>query len=170
MTPLYIYTDGSFKGPKTSKSLGFYNPVPIGGWAAVFVYKGSEKIIYGCESLDTTTSNRMEIAGVLKSLQILNRSFQQLQFIKEVVILSDSEYTVNTADKWLRTWIEKDKTHNKKNMDLWTEVYQLQESLKDKFQIEYKWIKGHAGHKYNELVDKMANKARDEQIQKLNIS
>jgi len=121
-----IYTDGS--------SLG--NPGPS-GWGALILeedeYEISEIILSGSEK--KSTNNRMELNAVIESIKFVTE--------KEIKIYSDSKYVINCAKGLWKI---------KKNLDLW-EIYK--KVSKDK-NIEYVWVKGHNGNKYNEIVDKIA--------------
>ena len=132
-----IYTDGSCRS----------NPGP-GGWGAILVYKGAEKELCGGEA--TTTNNRMELTAVIKALQALKEEC-------EVTLTSDSRYVIDAitngwAQGWQKNgWKKADKSPAL-NPDLWEIL--LNEIKKHK--ITYVWVKGHAGHPYNERCDKMA--------------
>ncbi len=132
-----IYTDGSCRS----------NPGP-GGWGAVLVYKGTEKELCGGEA--ETTNNRMELTAVIKALQALKEEC-------EITLTSDSRYVLDAitngwAVGWQKNgWKKADKSPAL-NPDLWEIL--LNEIKKHK--ITYVWVKGHAGHPYNERCDKMA--------------
>jgi len=126
-----IFTDGS--------SLG--NPGP-GGWCAILRYKNHEKILKGGEVY--TTNNRMELMAVIKALEAL-------KFPCEVNLYSDSTYVLNAIDKWLDNWKKKN-FKNVKNEDLWKRFLEVSKPHK----INVIWIKGHSGHKENEICDKIA--------------
>jgi ribonuclease HI len=132
-----IYTDGACSG----------NP-GAGGFGAVLVYNGKEKMLSGGEK--STTNNRMELMGAIASLEALNQPC-------EVVLTSDSKYLVDAIEKgWLESWQKKNwkKADGKPalNVDLWERLLRQLE----RHRVEFVWIKGHAGHKYNEICDKMA--------------
>ena len=131
MKKIEIFTDGS--------SLG--NPGP-GGWCAILRYKGYEKILRGGEKF--TTNNRMELLSVIEALKALKEPC-------EINLYSDSEYVLNAISKWLKNWIEKD-FKKVKNEDLWREFIEVSKNHK----INTIWIKGHSGHKENEICDKIA--------------
>ena len=137
MKKVNIYTDGACSG----------NPGP-GGWAAVLVYNGVEKMISGGEA--ETTNNRMELTAVVTALEMLKEG-------GEVVITSDSKYVVDAINKgWLSSWQNKNwrKSDGKPalNVDLWQKlVPQL-----DRHKVSFVWIKGHDGHPYNERCDSEA--------------
>jgi len=131
MKHIEIFTDGS--------SLG--NPGP-GGWCAILRYKNHEKIIQGGEK--ATTNNKMELTAVLEALKILKEPC-------EIDLYSDSTYVLKGINEWLENWVKKN-FRNVKNKELWKELY----ALKSKHLIHIHWIKGHSGHKENEICDKIA--------------
>jgi ribonuclease HI len=126
-----IFTDGS--------SLG--NPGP-GGWCAILRYKQHEKILKGGEKL--TTNNRMELKAVIEALKALKEPCF-------VDLYSDSTYVVKGIGEWLDEWIKKD-FKKVKNPDLWKEYINVSKNHK----INVFWVKAHAGHKENEICDKIA--------------
>jgi len=132
-----LYTDGACSG----------NPGP-GGWGAVLVYNGREKRISGGER--STTNNRMELTAAIEGLSALTEPC-------EVHLVSDSKYLIDGMTKgWARSWKSKGwkKSDGKPalNPDLWEKLLCLSEVHK----ITYEWIKGHAGHEYNEICDRLA--------------
>lgn len=137
MKSVHIYTDGSCKS----------NPGP-GGWAAVLVYGEAEKEISGGEA--NTTNNRMELTAVISALKLLKEPCN-------VVITTDSKYVSDGISKgWAaswkaRGWKKADKTPAL-NPELWDELL----SLCQKNNVSFEWVKGHAGHPYNERCDALA--------------
>ena len=137
MKNVFIYTDGSCK----------CNPGP-GGWGAILVYNGIEKELCGGEP--NTTNNRMELTAIIKALSALKEPCH-------VTLTSDSKYALDALEKgWATSWRAKGwKKADKSpalNPDLWEELL----SLVSKHEMEYVWVKGHAGHPYNERCDAMA--------------
>jgi len=137
MKEVKIYTDGACSG----------NPGP-GGFCAILVYRGKEKCVFGGEA--DTTNNRMELMAVLKALE-------QLKEPCEVTIVSDSKYVVDAMEKgWLNSWSAKGwkKSDGKPvlNVELWKRLRELMQDHRIRFQ----WIRGHAGHPYNERCDAIA--------------
>lgn len=128
MKKVFLYCDGS--------SLG--NPGP-GGWCSILEYNGREKVISGGEP--HTTNNRMELLSVIEALKLLKEKC-------EVEIISDSQYVVNGINQWLSGWINRN-FKNVKNPEMWKEYINLSEGHK----ITATWVKGHAGHQYNERCD-----------------
>lgn len=139
MKQIEIYTDGACSG----------NPGP-GGWGAVLVYNGKEKELSGSEK--NTTNNRMELTAVIMALNALNQPC-------EVKLTTDSKYVCDAINKsWVYSWRKNGwKKSDKKpalNVDLWKELLLLLE----KHEVEFIWVKGHNGHKYNEICDALAVK------------
>lgn len=134
-----LYTDGACLG----------NPGP-GGWAALIRYGRHEKLLSGGEAC--TTNNRMELTAALEGLKALKEPCQ-------VELYTDSEYLRNAfAEGWLEKW-QKNRWrtrdgHPVKNQDLWQA---LLEALKT-HQVRFHWVRGHAGHKENERVDREARR------------
>jgi ribonuclease HI len=133
-----IHTDGACKG----------NPGP-GGWGALLAYGGREMELCGGEPL--TTNNRMEMTAVIRALQALKRKCR-------VRIYTDSTYVQKGMTEWLQGWKQRGwKTGDKKpvkNADLW----QTLDALVQQHEVEWVWVKGHAGHAGNERADALANK------------
>ncbi|MBQ7816912.1 MAG: ribonuclease HI [Oscillospiraceae bacterium] len=139
MKRIEIFTDGACKG----------NPGP-GGWCAILRYNGVEKMISGGEK--ETTNNRMELSAVLFALKALKEPCH-------ITLQSDSKYVLDSLSKgWVYGWQKKGwkKSDGKPalNVDLWQ---QLLDEIK-KHELEYVWIKGHAGHPENERCDAQAVK------------
>ena len=139
MKRIEIFTDGACKG----------NPGP-GGWCAILRYNGVEKMISGGEK--ETTNNRMEPSAVLFALKALKEPCH-------ITLQSDSKYVLDSLSKgWVYGWQKKGwkKSDGKPalNVDLWQ---QLLEEIR-KHELEYVWIKGHAGHPENERCDAQAVK------------
>ena len=136
-----IYTDGSCLG----------NPGP-GGWGAILVYGDVEKEMSGGE--DNTTNNRMELLAAIMALEALKRPVA-------VTLTSDSSYLKDGITKWIHGWKKNGwKTAAKKpvaNQDLWQ---RLDEAIAP-HQINWQWVKGHAGHPMNERCDDLARLAAE---------
>jgi len=138
MNEIEIFTDGACKG----------NPGP-GGWGA-FLRSGSRtKELWGGEA--QTTNNRMELMAVIRALEALKQP-------STVRVYTDSQYVQKGISEWVRKWKRNGwKTADKKavkNDDLWKEL----DELAARHQIEWHWVKGHAGHPENERADALANK------------
>jgi ribonuclease HI len=133
-----IHTDGACSG----------NPGP-GGWAAILRSGSHEKVISGGEK--ETTNNRMEVTAALEALRSLNKP-------SHVSFHTDSSYLLNGATTWLADWKKRDwkRKHGQlQNIDLWKDM----DVELSKHQVEWVWVKGHAGNKLNERVDELARKA-----------
>lgn len=138
-----VYTDGSCLG----------NPGP-GGWGAVILYENQVLEFSGGEAL--TTNNRMELTAVIMVLQELKKTaFFRGQ---DVDLHIDSQYVKNGITTWIKTWKKNGwRTASKspvKNKELWS----LLDTLTAEFSINWIWVKGHAGNKYNEICDQLAQK------------
>ncbi len=137
MKHVEIYTDGACSG----------NP-GAGGYGAIIVYKGKEKVLSGAQP--QTTNNRMELTAVIAALEALKEPC-------EVTLSSDSKYVVDGITKgWAKSWKARGwKKADKKpalNVDLWERLLGLIAVHK----VEFVWIKGHDGHPYNERCDRLA--------------
>ena len=137
MKHIDIYTDGACSG----------NPGP-GGYGAVLVYNGHEKELCGGD--ENTTNNRMELTAVIEALRALKEPCS-------VTVTTDSKYVSDAVTLgWARSWKAKGwrKGDGKPalNPDLWE---QLLEQL-DRHEVTFVWVKGHAGHPYNERCDALA--------------
>ena len=136
-----IYTDGACKG----------NP-GVGGWGAILRFGGKEKELFG--GVANTTNNRMEMTAVIEALKTLSRSC-------DAVVFTDSSYVQKGISEWIHGWKRNGwKTADKKpvkNADLW----QTLDALAAGHKIEWRWIRGHAGHAENERADVLANQGVD---------
>lgn len=134
-----IFTDGACSG----------NPGP-GGWGALLRYQQVEKELSGFDPM--TTNNRMEMAAVIEALRALKEPC-------DVVICTDSQYLRNGITSWIHKWKRNGwRTSGKepvKNKDLWEALDEAAQS----HSVEWKWVKGHAGHPENERCDALARQA-----------
>ena len=137
-----IYTDGACSG----------NPGP-GGWAALLRYGDTEKELSGGES--GTTNNRMELMAAIRALEAMKRPVS-------VRLFTDSRYVMDGITQWMDGWQRRGwKTaagKPVKNADLWE---RLNAALAP-HQVEWQWVKGHAGHEENERVDSLARAALED--------
>jgi len=131
-----MFTDGACRG----------NPGP-GGWAAILRYRSTEKEIVGGAAM--TTNNRMEMMAAIGGLEALNRPCR-------VRLYTDSQYVRDGITRWLHGWKARDwRTTDKKpvkNVDLWQRLDQAAMP----HQVEWIWVRGHAGHVENERADVLA--------------
>jgi len=133
-----IFTDGACKG----------NP-GIGGWGALLKYNGRTQELFGGEK--HTTNNRMELLATIRALEALKQPCK-------VHLHTDSQYVQKGISEWIRSWKQRDwQTANKKpvkNADLWKQL----DCLSQQHEIEWIWVRGHAGHAGNEQADALANR------------
>ena len=141
MKNVELYTDGACRG----------NP-GRGGWGAILVFKGVEKELSGGEPL--TTNNRMELMAAIAGMEALREPCR-------IVLTSDSKYLTDAfLQGWVKSWRECGWRRGKdelKNPDLWERLYNLTEIHR----VEFVWVKGHAGHEYNERCDRLATAFAD---------
>ena len=130
-----IFTDGACSG----------NPGP-GGWGALLRWNGHEKELSG--GAEDTTNNRMEMQAVIEALKVLKKP-------SKVRLYTDSQYVQRGVTEWMAGWKAKNWPAKIKNKDLWLEI----DSLTGLHEVEFHWIRGHAGHPENEYVDKLAVEA-----------
>ena len=133
-----IFTDGACKG----------NP-GVGGWGTILRMGEKERELSGGEP--ATTNNRMELMGAISALEALKRHCH-------IKLNTDSKYVLQGITEWLEGWKKRGwKTADKKpvkNEDLWRRL----DALVVQHDIEWIWVKGHAGHDGNERADELANK------------
>ena len=136
-----IHTDGACLG----------NPGP-GGWAALLRHAGRERELAGGET--ETTNNRMELMAAIMALEALKSPC-------EVELSTDSQYVQKGIGEWLPNWIRRGwKTAGGdpvKNQDLWQRL----DAAAKPHKVQWKWVKGHAGHVENERVDQLARAAAE---------
>jgi ribonuclease HI len=142
---LTIYTDGSGS-----------NKLKLGAYAYIIHNKDFEIIHKFSDYVINTTTNRMEMMGVLESIKYLNN----LEFIGNIEIISDSQYVIYS--------ITKNRTKGK-NIDLWKEMCYHHKLFKSRSnnKIKYTWTRGHVGTLYNEMADEMAGLKLKELREKL---
>ncbi len=134
--PIVIYTDGACSG----------NPGP-GGWGAILTYGDNCKEISGGEAL--TTNNRMELMAAISALDALKKP-------SRVELHTDSQYVMKGITQWIHGWKKNGwKTADKKpvkNVELWQRL----DEARRIHEIDWRWVKGHAGHAENERADELA--------------
>jgi ribonuclease HI len=137
-----IFTDGACRG----------NPGP-GGWGALLRYQSKESELFGGEP--ETTNNRMEMQAAIEGLKALSERC-------DVTLTTDSVYVQKGITEWLPGWKKKNwKTAARKpvkNADLWI----LLDEQNQRHNVKWCWVKGHSGHRENEIADDLANRGIDE--------
>lgn len=133
-----IYTDGGCE------------PNPgVGGWGAILVYRGTERELSGSDP--ETTNNRMEMTAAIEALSALKRPCK-------IALHTDSEYLKKGITEWMPGWKRRNwqrKGGAIKNIDLWKRL----DVLVQQHEIQWRWVKGHAGVHYNERCDILASEA-----------
>ncbi|RJX71698.1 ribonuclease HI [Vibrio sinensis] len=140
-----IFTDGSCLG----------NPGP-GGYGIVLRYKQTEKTL--AQGYTMTTNNRMEMLATIVALQALKEPCN-------VILTTDSQYVRQGIMQWIHNWKKRDwKTSDKKpvkNADLW----KMLDHESQRHHVDWRWVKGHAGHRENEMCDELARTAAENPTQ-----
>lgn len=135
---LVIYTDGACSG----------NPGP-GGWGVLMQFGEKEKELYGGEP--DTTNNRMELMATIEALRAIKPNFKG-----EITLWTDSTYVLKGITEWIHGWKKRGWKNSAKkavkNVDLWKEL----DAVNAKFNVNWKWVKGHAGVDGNERADELA--------------
>lgn len=139
-TDYVIFTDGSC----------LKNPAGPGGYAGVLIHTETQVVLKICGGSPSTTNNRMEMMATIESLKMLGDA-------DSATVYTDSKYIQRAfKEHWLRNWKKngwKTSTGNDVlNKDLWLQL----DELTQKHYVNFQWVKGHAGNKYNEMCDKMA--------------
>ena len=147
MTPkVTVFTDGACRG----------NPGP-GGWGAILIAGRHEKEICGGEP--STTNNRMELMAAIQALEALTKPCK-------VELHTDSTYVMKGISEWIHNWKKRGwKTADKKpvkNEDLWRRLDQA----RLRHEVDWRWVKGHAGHEFNEHADALAGRGLKEALAK----
>jgi ribonuclease HI len=141
MAEYYAFTDGACSG----------NPGP-GGWGVLLMAREGERVLKerelsGGEAL--TTNNRMELLAAISALEAMSRD-------TALIVVTDSAYVKNGVTGWIHGWKENGwKTADRKpvkNVDLWQRL----DAAQARHRVEWRWIKGHAGHAENERADELA--------------
>lgn len=144
-TRIDVYADGASKG----------NP-GRGGWGyLILIGNGDPLTNYGGAKM--VTNNQMELQAVIEALRELNELDAVMMATCEVRVFTDSTYVQKGISEWIKGWKKNGwKTAAKKpvkNAEQWREL----DALRMNFDIEWCWVKGHAGNKYNEMADDLAN-------------
>ena len=142
-----IYADGAARG----------NPDGPGGYGTILTYedaKGTLHVREYSQGYVRTTNNRMELMAVIAGLEALNRPCR-------VEVYSDSQYVTNAFNRhWIDSWVKrgwKRSSGQVKNTDLWQRLLKA----KEPHEVQFIWVKGHAGHEQNERCDFLATSAAD---------
>lgn len=143
---LIAYTDGACSG----------NPGP-GGWGVLLLARKNGEVLKEselCGGAPETTNNRMELQAAIEALEILSRK-------STITIVTDSSYVKDGITKWMFGWKKNGwKTAQKKpvkNMELWQRL----DDAQAKHEVEWEWVKGHAGHEENERADELARRGME---------
>lgn len=149
-----IYSDGACRG----------NPGP-GAFGCMAQDSNANLLFEYAETRDLTTNNQMELQGVITGLKKLKNYLEENKisfFYSKITVITDSKYVVDGITKWIHGWKKRGwkKADNKapENLDYWKELDGLSCEISN---INYEWVKGHAGHPQNERCDQLANKALD---------
>jgi ribonuclease HI len=133
-----IYTDGACTP----------NPGP-GGWAALIIIDGKHTTLTGSDP--QTTNNRMELTAAIEALKLVKKG-------RQITLFTDSEYLQKGIEDWLPRWIEKNwkgSSGKVANRDLWESLIEATQHR----HIAWQWLRGHAGNRWNMMVDKLARDA-----------
>jgi len=137
---LTIYTDGACSG----------NPGP-GGWGVLMQFSGVEKEL--CGGVAETTNNRMEMMAAIEALRAVKRNYKGV-----IHLWTDSQYVLKGITEWIHGWKRRGwKKSDKKpviNADLW----KILDDLNQQHNVQWHWVKGHAGIEGNERADELARK------------
>lgn len=140
MAELFAYTDGACSG----------NPGP-GGWGALLVARDGDTVLKERELSGgeaNTTNNRMELMAAITALETLDRG-------TKLTVVTDSAYVKDGITKWIHSWKAKGwkkKGGEIKNIDLWKRL----DAARERHDVTWEWVKGHAGHPENERADELA--------------
>lgn len=133
-----IYTDGACSP----------NPGP-GGWAALIIIDGKHTMLTGSDP--QTTNNRMELTAAIEALMLVKKG-------RQITLFTDSEYLQKGIEDWLPRWLEKNwkgSSGKVANRDLWEKLIEATQN----HQITWQWLRGHAGNRWNMMVDRLARNA-----------
>ena len=136
MPQVVVYTDGACSG----------NPGP-GGWGAILMSGAHRKEISGGEA--PTTNNRMEMMAAISALEALKKP-------SKVMLFTDSKYVMDGIKSWIHGWKKRGWTTADKKPVKNKELWQRLDDARQRHDIEWQWVKGHAGNTENERADELA--------------
>jgi len=155
MENLVIYCDGACLG----------NPGEAGSGLAIFYSNKKRPILVYGKYIKNGTNNIAELNALLRALQI---AYKNLDSYKNIIIKTDSKYSIDSITKWAYGWEKsgwkRKKDREVKNLELIQRIFRLYNHLKDRVSIEY--VRGHSGIEGNELADKMAKLAIEKKMDK----
>jgi len=141
---LTIYTDGACSG----------NPGP-GGWGVLLQYGSKEKTLKGGDP--NTTNNRMEMMAAIKAIEAHNETYTG-----EIILWTDSTYVMKGITEWVHGWKKKNWIKSDKKPVVNTDLWKVLDKLNSQKNIQWNWVKGHAGVEGNERADELARQGLEE--------
>lgn len=141
---LTIYTDGACSG----------NPGP-GGWGVLLQYGDKEKTLKGGDP--STTNNRMEMTAAIKAIEAINETYTG-----EIILWTDSTYVMKGITEWVHGWKKKNWIKSDKKPVVNTDLWKVLDKLNSQKNIQWNWVKGHAGVEGNERADELARQGLEE--------
>lgn len=141
---LTIYTDGACSG----------NPGP-GGWGVLLQYGNKEKTLKGGDP--NTTNNRMEMMAAIKAIEAVNKTYTG-----EIILWTDSTYVMKGITEWIHGWKKKNWIKSDKKPVVNTDLWKVLDNLNSQKNIQWNWVKGHAGVEGNERADELARQGLEE--------
>ena len=141
---LTIYTDGACSG----------NPGP-GGWGVLLQYGSKEKTLKGGDP--NTTNNRMELMAAIKAIEAVNETYTG-----EIILWTDSTYVMKGITEWVHGWKKKNWIKSDKKPVVNTDLWKVLDKLNSQKNIQWNWVKGHAGVEGNERADELARQGLEE--------
>ena len=139
-----IYTDGACSG----------NPGP-GGWGVLLQYGNKEKTLKGGDP--NTTNNRMEMMAAIKAIEAVNETYTG-----EIILWTDSTYVMKGITEWIHGWKKKNWIKSDKKPVVNTDLWKVLDNLNSQKNIQWNWVKGHAGVEGNERADELARQGLEE--------
>jgi ribonuclease HI len=141
---LTIYTDGACSG----------NPGP-GGWGVLLQYGDKEKTLKGGDP--STTNNRMEMTAAIKAIEAINETYTG-----EIILWTDSTYVMKGITEWIHGWKKKNWIKSDKKPVINSDLWKVLDNLNSQKNIQWNWVKGHAGVEGNERADELARQGLEE--------